>query len=322
MRRILGYILLCILFTACTEPWSIDLEDVEPRLVIIGSLCTEPGQYAVSVSRSANYFSDEQDLGISGALVTINGVPLTESTEFKGRYLTAEGFAAESGQTYRLEVRLDFDGDGVAEIYSASAVAPETVILGAMSLMPVIDNSEKLFPLATLAFFLDPVGENFYGARLRYIVGDSLSQWRTVNYSTSPSKCVFNLFDSTVEDGSLIAYPCFMVAKRNVIAPGDTLMVFPTDTVELELNNYSPDYYEFVRQLCEAESGQNPLFMTPVGTYTGNISGGALGAFGIYTSSSFRLPIIYKNNTWSNEELRERFGAGYSQLYPDNMDPE
>ncbi|MBP5318236.1 MAG: DUF4249 domain-containing protein [Paludibacteraceae bacterium] len=313
--------MMCLL-SACTEPWSIDLDQVQPRLVITGALGTEPGLYEISVTRAVNYFSPETELGVSGAVVTIDGVELTENPESPGRYQTVADFAAESGHEYRLEVRLDFDGDGEDELYTATAVAPQTVPLGAFSLMPVLDDPNRYFPLSAVIYFIDPVGDNYYGARMHYIVGDSLSQWRKVNYSDSPDKCVFNLFDSRVEDGSLIAYPCFMFGRRVTLAPGDTLMLFPTDTVELELNNYSPDYYEFVRQLREAASGQNPLFMTPVGHYTGNISGGALGAFGVYTASSRRLPILYKNRTWTNKELRERFGERALELYPDNEDPE
>ncbi|MBP5260173.1 MAG: DUF4249 family protein [Paludibacteraceae bacterium] len=317
MRR---WVVICCLvlgLAACTEPWDIDLNAGSRRLVISGAVGTIPDTYAVCVTHTQDFLSDAPYQGVEGARVTINGVLLQPDTAMSGRYLTAPGFAAEPGTTYLLEVWLDDDGDGVEECYSASAVAPPVVPLGSLALMPLTTSTAfKALPASTLIAFPDPVGPNFYGAHLYVTTAqDSSGVYRTLRYSDIPDKYITNMFSSTVEDGSMIYYPAFMLGRHLTLASGDSITLFPFDTLTVELNNHTEAYFTYISQLQTASSGSNPMFMSPSGEFTGNISGGALGAFGVYGASRASVPVAYTPDTWEDEEMRQRFGSGWKSKF-------
>ncbi|MBQ2065198.1 MAG: hypothetical protein II455_03910, partial [Paludibacteraceae bacterium] len=64
----------------------------------------------------------------------------------------------------------------------------------------------------------------------------------------------------------------------------------------------------------DAASGSNPMFMTPAGPVTGNISGGAVGAFGVYTNSYTKGVVPYKEGTWKDEDLEKMFGKNWREV--------
>ena len=308
---------MALVLAACTEPWDIELNAGSRRLVVSGAVGTIPDTYAVCVSHTCDYLSDEPYQGVDGARVTINGVVLSPDSAFSGRYLTAPDFAAEPGTTYLLEVWLDDDGDGVEECYSASAVAPDVVPIASMVLMPLMASSaHKALPASTLISFPDPVGPNFYGAHLYVTTAqDSTGEYRTLRYSDIPDKYTTNMFSSTVEDGSLIFYPAFMLGRHLTLASGDSITIFPFDTLTVELNNHTEAYFTYVTQLQTATSGSNPMFMSPSGEFTGNVTGGAIGAFGVYGAFRAQVPVAYTPDTWEDEEMRQRFGSGWKSLF-------
>ena len=221
-----------------------------------------------------------------------------------------------TGETYTLRVEMDFDGDGKDETYTAEAVAPRKVFCF-MTLQPLTNEPDgPALPLTTLLIFQDPKGEdNNYGAHL-YIstARDSNDTYHKYHISNTPSKYVTNMFKSDVADGSLIYYPAYMIGRKILHTPLDTLMVYPFDTIEVSLNCHSKEFYEFIRQSDDAASGSNPMFMTPAGPVTGNISGGAVGAFGVYTNSYTKGVVPYKEGTWKDEDLEKRFGKNWREV--------
>lgn len=313
---ILAALLVPILLVSCTERYDFKLQDTESKLVIIGYVCTEKGQYAIDITRTRSYFEAGSMRDVPSAKVYINDEELTPDPEIKSRYLTRPDFSAVTGQTYTLRVEMDFNGDGQIEVYTAEAVAPKKVF-AFMKLQPLTNEADgPALPLTTLLVFQDPKGEdNNYGAHL-YIstARDSNDTYHKYHISNTPSKYVTNMFKSDVADGELIFYPAYMIGRKLLYKPLDTLMVYPFDTIEVEFNCHSKEYYEFIRQCDDAASGSNPMFMTPAGPVTGNVSGGAIGAFGVYTNSRSKGVVPYKEGTWKDEDLEKRFGKNWREV--------
>lgn len=307
---------LTILLSSCTERYDFKLQDTESKLVIIGYVCTEKGQYAIDITRTRSYFEAGSMRDVPSAKVYINDEELTPDLEIKSRYLTRPDFSAVTGKTYTLRVEMDFNGDGQIEVYTAEAVAPKKVF-AFMKLQPLTNEADgPALPLTTLLVFQDPKGEdNNYGAHL-YIstARDSNDTYHKYHISNTPSKYVTNMFKSDVADGELIFYPAYMIGRKLLYKPLDTLMVYPFDTIEVEFNCHSKEYYEFIRQCDDAASSSNPMFMTPAGPVTGNVSGGAIGAFGVYTNSRSKGVVPYKEGTWKDEDLEKRFGKNWREV--------
>lgn len=307
---------LPILLSSCTERYDFKLQETASKPVIIGYVCTEKGQYAIDITRTRGYFDTGSMRDVPPAKVWINGEELTPDKELKSRYVTRPDFRAVTGETYTLRVEMDFDGDGKNETYTAEAVAPRKVFCF-MTLQPLTNEPDgPALPLTTLLIFQDPKGEdNNYGAHL-YIstARDSNDTYHKYHISNTPSKYVTNMFKSDVADGSLIYYPAYMIGRKILHTPLDTLMVYPFDTIEVSLNCHSKEFYEFIRQSDDAASGSNPMFMTPAGPVTGNISGGAVGAFGVYTNSYTKGVVPYKEGTWKDEDLEKRFGKNWREV--------
>lgn len=313
-------VLLAVVLCSCTERIDFKLNSAPSRLVITGYVCTEPGQYAIHLSQTGGYLGgDSLTASIPHARVSINGTDLFQCDTVPYMYLTTNDFCAVEGETYNLKVVIDFDGDGVDETYTASAVAPMKVELQEMILQTTSNHTEvSQFPLTTIIIFQDPKGIDVnYGAHLSLTTArDSLDTYHKYHISNTPSKYCTNLFNADVVDGSLVFYPAYVIGKRNFLTPLDTLMVFPYDTVEVELNCHSKDYYEFIRQSQDAASGSSPMFMTPAGPVTGNISGGAIGAFGVYTISRKSAVVKYSEGSWTDEQMKKRFGYNWREKFP------
>jgi hypothetical protein len=63
------------------------------------------------------------------------------------------------------------------------------------------------------------------------------------------------------------------------------MILEPGDTISIELNCLSEDYYNFIRTASLEVSGGNPLFAGPPANVPGNISNGAVGILGVSTVS-------------------------------------
>lgn len=308
-----------MLLTACTERYDFKTNSGAPRLVITGYVCTEPGQYAINLSKTGGYFDNDSLKDVPKAEVYINGEKLTPNDTLPCQHLTRTDFCANSGETYRLEVNIDFDGDGVKETYTAEAVAPSTVEMTNFTLQTFSNNPDgSLFPLSTMVFFHDP-GDvpYYYGAHLNLItMRDSADTYKNYRISNTASKYTTNMFDAEVIKGKDVFYPAYTVGRRNFLTPLDTITVYPYDTIVVELNCHSYDYYQFLRNCQDASGSANPFFMTPAGPIVGNIKGGAVGAFGVYTVSRRRATVPYKENTWKDEEMELRFGKNWREKFP------
>ena len=259
----------------CTEPIELEGEDMNPKLVITGTLSTEPCYQIIEISSTVPYFGTDLPVNIDAARVLLNDMVLIRDAP--GIYTTGGNFAAVEGETYVLEVWIDFDGDGQEEYYSATTTVPYVHVLESLSVRSLIPGEVDV-PFILLAGFQDTPGENYYGAALW--INDDLYSNRILRYY------VHSLNDYS-QDGSYIRYPIpeWILTESLVWDNGETYDLYSGDVLTVELQTLSKEYYRFLQEAKIEKNQHFPLFSGPRGNVTGNISGGALGIFGSYAVS-------------------------------------
>ena len=264
-----------ILCAACIERMDISTDYATPRLVITGCVTTDTAAHIIKISRTAPYFGTELPQTYSSADVQINGIRLRPLGN--GEYATDRSFCGVSGETYTLDVRVDFDGDGVPEHYSASAVMPPLHVLDSITLSS-IQLATTRSPWMLLMHFQDLPGPNYFGSHL-YI--------NDVLYSNKVSRYFLNYFGEYVAEGQYIRFPAtsFLIRDEMRWENDEPFYVHPADSLTLELNTLSEAYFEFIRTARQEINGGNPLFAGPPANVPTNLSGGAIGVFGAYTVS-------------------------------------
>ncbi len=267
-------ILLTILggIAGCTEPIEMIGDDMDPKLVITGTLSTEPGYQIVEISSTVPYFGTDLPENMDAARVMLNDIELIRDAP--GIYTTGPNFAAVEGETYLLEVWIDFDRDGKEEYYSATTTVPYVHVLESLTVRSLIQGEINI-PFVLLAGFQDTPGEDYYGAALW--INNELYSNRILRYY------VHSLNDYS-QDGSFIRYPIpeWIITESLVWDNGETYDLYAGDVLTVELQTLSKEYYKFLQEAKIEKNQHFPLFSGPRGNVTGNISGGALGVFGSY----------------------------------------
>ncbi|MDR0729665.1 MAG: DUF4249 domain-containing protein [Prevotellaceae bacterium] len=284
-RVLLGAgMLLC---AACMERMDLSTDYAPPRLVITGYVTTDTAVHRIKVSCTTPYFGTEQPRSYSSAEVQINGVRLRAVGD--GEYVTDPAFFGVPGETYTLDVWVDFDDDGTPEHYSASAVMPALHRLDSITLSSVQLGTTKP-PWMVIMHFQDLSGPNYFGAHL--YINDTL-------YSNKMQRYFLNFFGEYVAEGQYIHFPVTSYSIREEMRweNDEPFYVYPRDSLTLELNTLSGDYFEFIRTARQEINGGNPLFAGPPANVPTNLSGGAVGIFGAYTISRKSL-ILPPKEEW------------------------
>ncbi len=276
MRNYLLSFLFLTGMAACTERMDISTDNPTPRLVITGYITTEKAEHIIQVSRTVGYFGHESPKLYSNASVKINNIPLKNLEN--GNYCTAPDFYGKPDSTYKLEVWVDFDEDGEDEYYTASATMPSYPVLDSVSFIKITGNKPYWF---ALVHFRDVPGPNHYGAHL-YLNRVDVPP---LKYSKNIPHYFLNPFNERAAEGDNIVFPTYVIQEEMNWINDEKIMLHRGDTIMLELNLLSPEYFEFIRTAKEEIEGGNPLFAGPPANVPGNISGNALGIFGAYTVS-------------------------------------
>jgi hypothetical protein len=252
---------------------NIITDNAAPRLVITGYITTDAMQHVISVSRTIGYFGNEEIKTYSDAIVKINEARLFSLGD--GRYATNASFVGVPGETYVLDVELDFDGNGIPEHYTAQTTVPAMHVLDSVTLR-LATSTTKDSVWSIFAHFQDQPGPNTFGAHL-YING--------MKYTDKIQRYYVNVFGETAAERQYINFPVFFIQEELGWDEDEKIHLYTGDTITFELNVLSRAYYDFLRAAKREINGGNPLFAGPPANVPGNISGGALGIFGAYTIS-------------------------------------
>jgi hypothetical protein len=273
---------LLVMFASCTETIDINTENSKPVIVIYGTVTDELSYQEVSVSSSAGYFDNKVNPKISGAKVTITSgsdmYSLKEVSGTPGLYRTTTKMAGVPGRTYKLRVEVDYNGDGVNEVYEATADMEGKVPLDSIEVGRQLLSQYNYFPVKIFA--QDPSTEDYY--LCRYEINDSV-------YNKISRYIVFD--DTSVNgqyiDGIPVGYFPDVKDKSKYSDSDVKEMTFMAegDSVKFRMSRITKGYYRFLFQCQQEKNGEDPFFGGPLSNIDTNISNGGTGYFAAFAVS-------------------------------------
>ncbi|MCK5169859.1 MAG: DUF4249 domain-containing protein [Bacteroidales bacterium] len=242
-------IALIIFTTACTESYDVELDSSYIRLVVQGSISDELKAHQVSLSKSADYFSNRPADRVTGAIVTIsdgeNNFDLTEVSD--GLYET-DTIAGEVGKTYTLTI--NSEGETYFSSCYLNYCAPiDSINFGYYDYGDYDEYYENIVYILLNALEPATLG-NFY---LWNVYKNGVLESDTLN------KVYFS--DDVFVNGNYI-YDA-MVQWVEDVSVGDT--------ITLEMQSITKEYYDYIIQIMtETEWNAGP-FGGPPANPKGNI---------------------------------------------------
>lgn len=265
MKTILSIFSLIFLLVSCEDVIEIDLDSIEPKLVIEGCINDLDDPCSIKLSLTGDYFEPGIYPVVSDALVTVtddNGIE-TEFEEVEPGLYTSDLLEAKELGSYTLQVQ---SGE---EVYMAEGVVPSKVFIDSLSyeIPPSFYEFEEGYMLT--CYLQDPAEyRNYY----RLNVYKKGNQERT-----DGMKYIFN---DDFMNGNMI----FMPWEDEPFFPQDTVVV---ELLTLDKSTY--DYYFTLNSLAGGMFGAS----NPANPET-NLSNDALGYFGAYTVSRDTIVIQVK----------------------------
>jgi len=238
--------ILCVLIstTACKEKIDIELKSTYVRLVIEGELTDEAKKHTIKISETSNYFSNESQPKISGAIVTINDgnntVTLTETSP--GIYQTDSTYHGQVGNIYTLNIKYS------GEEYVASSMMKFVAPIDSITF-----SKDPFFPEKSTVnlWAQEPPTIGDYYLWLYYVNGklesDTLQE---ISFAS----------DEMVNGNYMNGFPIYNL--KNAV---------PGDTVTLEMESINKDYYDFMNAFFSEVFGAGNPFSGPPSNVKGNI---------------------------------------------------
>lgn len=255
-----------ILSSSCEKIVDLDLNSIEPRLVIDASICDD-SVCKVELSLTQDYFNNDGYKHISGAKVYISdGTTEEQLTEVKSGVFESVSKGV-IGKTYTLRVIVD-DNE-----YRSTATIPQTVFIDKLYIYS-LELDGKYWFTPCVAFYDPKDVENFY--------------YYTLKINDKRMSEIF-VDDDIYTDGLYNERLLPFDKEEN----GDEDLVYG-DKVEVELHTLDKGAFTFFQSLYSIASGggTNPL---------GNFSGGVLGCFKAYGVSYDIIPFITEDNVFTRE---------------------
>ncbi len=245
------------LVLSCTEIIDINLDSMEPELIVEGAISNDTTSHLIILRKTADYFTDQDAERISGAEVILSDgystVPLTESKKKAGYYLTPATYAGVVNRTYTLTIKnVDINNDGLKETYTASCRLNPVAKPDSFTFEKKKIYNQEAYSIQV--YLQDPPEEkNYYLIRL----------WKN-NVSIMPiSKWIItddDFFNPEYLTNNLRFnfFPTFI--------PRDCIT--DSDRVKIEVCGITKEYMNFVKEAIDAYRSNNPVF----GSQPANIS--------------------------------------------------
>lgn len=245
--KLLVYMILSMGLYSCEKVIDVELNNSEPRITIEGSI-TPDLECRVKVSKSKNYYEENNYAFISGAIVVLtdsegNTETLYQDTD--GLYKTSVMKGVE-GRSYNLSVEVE------DKTYTATSTLPQ--------LVPIIDIKMYHIPafdrVLPCLVYLDPAGEvNYYRQKL-YVNDKRMKSIYVTRDEDRDGKPIEQVMNFNTDDNN-----------ENDLEVGDKVFI--------ELQTIDKGVYDFF----ETWSRITELQTNPIS----NIKGGALGYFSAYS---------------------------------------
>jgi hypothetical protein len=272
--------LILLIVGSCTERINIDLDSQKfARLVVEGEFSSDTAAHIVRLTVSEDYFSNAMPVGVSNAQLTISGdgeeYSLSETTAGSGIYATDPQVYGTINTDYTLRIILDEAIGGQQEYTSTSKIHPINP-LDSIGLEFHEDWGEQGI-WEVKCYVWDPPTEDYYMFhvyRNNMLINDTIDEVFVVDDA---------LYNGNYTNGIGVAY----LNQAN-----DNEQLFAGDIVGLRVSRITKEYSEFLWSLQEEISYQSPLFSGPPANVKGNISDGAFGAFGAY-STTYASKVVF-----------------------------
>lgn len=257
--------------TSCTDVIDLDLDNIEPRLVIEASIDWEDGtsgaDQTIKLSMSTPMF-EQQDIPVTGATVTITNDQSNDVFNFidqnNGNYTTTS-FVPVLNQTYTLEVTHN------GETFSAQETLIPLPLINEINVFQSTEEFDEDLLEVNIEFNNPANEENYYLIKFQEL-NDQLPDFRV-------------LIDEYFDGRSIP-----ITSERDRDEDTNQRPYFAGDVVKVELFAISKRYYQYFDLIdSQLGAGENPFGTTPV-EIKGNIinqTNPANRPFGYFRLTSF-----------------------------------
>lgn len=267
---------ISLLLGSCTEEITdLSINTTYRGLVVSGKITTDTMKHQVILTRSGDALHKLPTEYISNADVSIsdgtNIFKLTENTVQKGVYETDPDVFGVPGKTYVLSINnVDINNDGVMETYTATSQLKNENPIDSIKILPQNINSDNK------GWAINLYSQDIGGGRDYYLVKilkngkmitDSLHEYGVANNAG---------FEGQYYDGLTV----FFLNSNKI----DEKLV-PSDTITLELDGITEDYFNFVDGTIREFRPKNPIFSGPSANVVTNLEpkGNVTGFFAAYS---------------------------------------
>jgi hypothetical protein len=277
MQKILYIALLfSILATSCTELVEIDLNKGENnRLVVEGSITDEYKSHEIKLSRTADYFFNQQALPELGAFVSItDGDTILNlyDTENQGIYRTDILYAGKVGHCYTLNIQLE-NGEQYSATDSIRPILPMDSIKYEYVKSQVPFDTAHFYNINIFAQE-DPEPGNCYQWEL-FLDDENITD--TLRLKVFVSDDMVN--GSYIFNWTVYNIPSYKIKKD-------------TSDVTLQMLSISKEKYDFYNAIMMETDYSGGGFNGPPANVPSNISNGAMGFFSASAVTENKIKII------------------------------
>jgi hypothetical protein len=203
--RLICFISCIIILVSCEEVIKVGLNSSEPVFVVEAAI-GEDTVALVRLTRTADYFSNEEPPTIDDATVKITDGFFSEELIFKGNgYYSGKTIKGITGRTYGIEILSD------NKVYNGTSYMYHKPLIESIDF--VKDNSQTIYNpngetvfTITCKFIDDPDAENFY--MMKYVSGGELVEKNFFMLTENSSNGGFltHNFDNTISFSESIFY--------------------------------------------------------------------------------------------------------------------
>jgi hypothetical protein len=254
MKKIAVIIATAMALSSCEKVIELNLNNAEPKVIIEAALSNQAEPATVKISKTVNFYNNNNFEGVSGAKVSIKDAAGKETllTETSVGIYQSQKYQAKEETTYTLNVEVE------GKKYEAKSTMPKAVIL---------NNIETSFSKA------GPAGENF---QITPIYTDPLEKgnaYRFIQYANNKPDPTYYVSNDYVRNG--------LVNIRPIFNPNYKLTEGDNYTLEMQcIDNSTYNYFYTLSQI----SGNGPGGgITPTNP-PNNWNNGALGYFSAHTT--------------------------------------
>jgi hypothetical protein len=270
--------LICILITivitaGCTEKVNLKLDSTYTHVVVYGVIEADTGAYRVTVTKSADYFSNTPVPKIVSASVSItdgsNTYLLHETqTGISGIYQTDPDFVADTGKTYTLHIQIPEPVAGNSTFEASSYLPPVT---------PLDSIATEFNPnMGPKGVWIIKLWAQEPGDEVNYYLFNFYRNGQLMTDSITKKV----VFDDKFYNGS------YMTGVNTIYINNEHswTTLHHGDTVTLQMSGITKEYFNFITQV--KQSGYSiPFFSGPPANVQGNINNGGIGFFAAYANT-------------------------------------